>query len=239
MHVSSARIVTISIAWAVMSTPWTFAQDLSKYREYQLGMSPVAVAQHADIAPETRVIHHRPELIEELTWTAAPLSISSTQAGDSARRMLFSFYNGQLFRIVVYYAWDRTEGMTVEDVVGALSVTYGPATLPATDSGAAVSWGYASSDRIIARWESDRIVARWEDAQHSLNVVRPSLVSTFGLVMFSKPLDALARAASAEAMRLDDVDAPTRAVERQTKQEDDDHARRETARRANRATFRP
>jgi len=113
--------------------------------------------------------------------------------------MLFSFYNGQLFRIVVYYAWDRTEGMTAEDVVGALAVTYGPANLPAADSSAAVPWGYTSSDRIIARWDSDRVMAHWDNAQHSLSVVRPSYASTFGLVMFSKPLDALARAASAEA----------------------------------------
>ena len=31
------------------------------------------------------------------------------------RKLLFSFYNGELFRIVINYDWDKTEGLTVED----------------------------------------------------------------------------------------------------------------------------
>ncbi len=222
-------LATMSIAWVVMSTPLISAHDLSKYREFQLGMSVVAVAHQAGITPEARVLHQRPELIQELTWLPPPAFGSSAQ-GDSVRKVLFSFYNDQLFRIVVNYEWDRTEGLTVEDMVEALSVTYGPATLPATAISSALSRGSP---------DSDTIVAHWEDAQHSLDLVRPSYASTFGLVVGSKRLDALARAASLEAIRLDEQEAPRRAIERKQQQEDEDHARQETARRANKATFRP
>ena len=116
-----------------------------------------------------------------------------------------SFYNGQLFRIVVSYERNRTEGLTVEDMVDALSVTYGLAMLPATEIAFSVS-------RVST--ESDRIVAHWGDPQHAINLVRPSYASTFGLVMWSKRLDALARAASVEAIRLHEQEAPGRALER-------------------------
>jgi hypothetical protein len=223
----SARVLAMSIVSVVISSSAISAQDLSKYREFHLGMRLAAVAQRAGIAPEPRVLHRRPELIQELMWLPAP-ALSSPQ-GDSVRMVLFSFYNDQLFRISVNYNWDRTEGLTVEDMVDALSVAYGPATQPAPEISSSSSRGYSATDRIVAHWE---------DAQHSLNLVRPSYASTFGLVMFSKPLDALARAANIEAIRLDAQEAPRRAIERKQKQVDEDHARQETLRRANKATFR-
>jgi hypothetical protein len=115
-------------------------------------------------------------------------------------------------------------------MVEALSVAYGPATLPATEISPSLS---------LNDTDSDSILARWGDAQHSLNLVRPSYASTFGLVLFSRTLDALARAASIEAIRLDDQEAPRRAILRKQKQEDEDRARHEIARRANKVTFRP
>jgi hypothetical protein len=224
-----ARILAMAFAWVVISTPLLSAQDLSRYREFQLGTSLVAVAQQAGVRPEARVLHQRPELIQELMWEP-PRGLGTSPSGDPVRKVLLSFYNGQLFRIAVSYEWDRTEGLTVDDMVDALSVTYGPATLPAT---AIIS----SLSRVSA--DSDRIAAHWDDPQHSVNLVRPSYASTFGLVMFSKRLDALARAAAVEAIRLDEQEAPGRAIERRRKQEDEDHARQEKARTRNKATFRP
>ena len=143
------------------------------------------------------------------------------------RQVLLSFYNGQLFRIVVNYEWDRTEGLTVEDMVEALSVTYGPA---ATEISSALS---------RLNTGSDKIVAHWEGPEYSLNLFRPSSASTFGLVVFSKRLDALAQAASVEAIRLDEHGIPRRAIDRKQKQEDEDHARQAKVRLVNKATFRP
>ncbi len=222
----SARILATSIAWVVTSSSVISAQNLSAYREFQLGMSLVAVAQRAGITPEARVLHQRPELIQELTWQPQR-RLGSSPPGDSVRQVLLSFYNGQLFRIVVNYEWDRTEGLTVEDMVEALSVTYGPA---ATEIGSALS---------RLNTDSDKIVAHWEGPEYSLNLFRPSSASTFGLVVFSKRLDALAQAASVEAIRLDEHGTPRRAIDRKQKQEDEDHARQAKVRLVNKATFRP
>jgi hypothetical protein len=226
---SRARILAMSIAWVVISTPVISAQDLSRYREFRLGMSLVAVAQQVGITPEARVLYQRPELIQELIWQP-PRILGSSPPEDSVRKVLFSFYNGELFRIVVNYEWERTEGLTVEDMIEALSVPYGRATLPATEIISSLSRVHPNGDRIMAHWE---------DPQHSLDLVRPSYASTFGLVVFSRRLDALARAASVEAIRLDEQEAPKWATDRKQKQEKEDHARQATARRANKATFRP
>ena len=227
-----ALILAMSIAWAGNASSVTAGQDLSSYRGFQLGMSLEAVAPQTGIVSEARVVHQRPELIQELTWEP-PRSLGSPPPGESVRKVLLSFYNGQLFRIVVSYEWGKTEGLTVEDMVDALSVTYGPALLPATE--------IASSLSRVSRvsTESDRIVAHWGDPQHAINLVRPSYASTFGLVMFSKRLDAVARAASVEAIRLNEQEAPGRAIERQRQQEDEAHARQEKARTENKAIFRP
>ena len=226
---TSARILAMSIAWIAISSSVIAAQDLSRYREFELGMSLVAVAEQVGITPQARVVHQRPELIQELMWQP-PRRLGSSPPGDSVRKVLFSFYNGQLFRIAVNYEWNRTEGLTVEDMIEALSATYGPATPPAPEISASLS-------RVLAG--SDRIMAHWEDPQHSLNLVRPSYASTFGLVVVSKRLDALAQAATVEANRLDEQEIPRRTIERKQKQEDEDYARQEKARRANKATFRP
>jgi hypothetical protein len=225
----SARILVMSVVWVVMSSPLTSAQDLSRYRKFQLGMSVSAVASQAGIAPEARLIYQRPELSQELMWLP-PENFGSSKQRDSVRKVLFSFYNDQLFRIVVNYSWNQTEGLTVEDMVEALSVMYGPATSSTSETGVSPSRGYSVKDRIVAQWQ---------DPQYTLDLVRPSYASTFELVLTSKSIDALARTANLEAKRLDEQEAPRRAVERQQKQADDDHARHEAARRVNRVTFRP
>jgi len=217
----------MSIAWVAISSSVISAQDLSRYREFQLGMSLVAVAQHAGITPEARVLHQS-ELTQELMWQP-PYRLDSSPPGDSVRKALLSFYDGQLFRIVVNYEWDRTEGLTAQDMIEALSATYGAAMLPATE---------ISSSSFRLSIDSDKIMAHWEDPEYSLNLFRPSYASTFGLVVFSKRLNALAHASSV-AIRLDEQEAPRRAIERRQKQEDEDHARQEKVRLVNKATFRP
>jgi hypothetical protein len=224
-----ARILLMSIAWVTISSSVLSAPDLSRYREFRLGMSLLAVAQQAGITPEARVLHHPPELIQELVWHR-PRSLGSSSRGESARKVLFSFYDGLLFRIAVNYEWDRTEGLTVDDMVEALSVTYGPALLLAADT-------IPSLSRVDT--DGDRIVARWDDPEHSLTLVRPLYASTFGLVLVSKRLEALVHAASVEPIRRDEQGAPRRAIERKQKQEAEDHARQEKVRLVNKAAFRP
>ena len=179
---------------------------------------------------DARVTHQRPELIQELVWELqSATGHDSSVRGDSLRKVLFSFCNGQLFRIVVNYDWDRTEGLTVEDMVNALSAMYGPALLPATDITASLSRD---------KTDGDRIVAHWGDPQYSVDLFRPSYASTFGLAVFAKRLDALARAASVETIRPDE-ERTQRAIERRQNQKDEDSAREEKVRQVNKATFRP
>lgn len=92
-----AHTLAILIAWVVSSVSVSSAQDLSRYREFELGTSLVIVARQAGIGPEARVLHRRPELIQELMWLPPP-GIDSSPRGDSVRKVLFTFYNGQLFR---------------------------------------------------------------------------------------------------------------------------------------------
>ena len=56
--------------------------------------------------------------------------------------------------------------------------------------------------------DSEKVIARWEDSQYSFNLFRSSYQPTFGMVVFSKRLDALARLAIVEAIRLDEQEAP-------------------------------
>src|SRR5438093_7091684 len=99
----SARSLTISIFWVVLSTPLIHSQDLYKYREFQFGMNVVAVAKQADVKPsEARVIHQRPAVIQELEWRPRRFLASSPQE-DPVKEILFSFYNGELFRMLVNY----------------------------------------------------------------------------------------------------------------------------------------
>ncbi len=224
----SARVLAMSLSGVVLSTTLVSAQDLSKYREFQLGMSQAAVAKKPGVTAVARVPHQPPELIQELMWQS-PDGLAASPPRDSVRKVLLSFFNDELFRIAVSYEWERTEGLTVEDMIAALSSTYGPPITPDTELIPLLSRSSSSSDKIVAHWE---------DSQYSINLVRPSYASTFGLVMLSKRLDALARAAMVEAIWLDDQQSFARAIVRKRSLEDQDHVRQEQARTRNKATFR-
>jgi hypothetical protein len=224
---SITQVLAVSTAAIVISTTSLSAgAELSTYRGFQFGMSVAAVARHCDISPEPRIIDQRPELIQELMWVPPRLG---DMAGDSAQKMLFTFYNDQLSRVVVSYDRSRTEGLTAEDLVEAISATYGVAALPAVGVGPAIA----------GRTADDKILARWEDPQSSITLFRSKYLSTFGLVWLSKRLDGLTTVAHAEAILLDEREAPAREAARQQRRSDDDRLKDETIRRVNKAAFKP
>jgi hypothetical protein len=113
-------------------TPVPNTRNLSRYRDFQFGMGLFAVAKQAEVKPsEARVIHQRPAIIQELQWRI-PRALVSSPEPDPVKGILFSFYNGELFRMVVTYDQFRTEGLTNDDLVEAISAEYGTATKPAT-----------------------------------------------------------------------------------------------------------
>ncbi len=225
---TSVRILAMSLAWVVISSSVSSAQDLSKYREFELGMSVLTVARQAGIMPEPHVLHRRPELIQELMWQPPRVSASVPQR-ESVGKVLFSFYNDQLFRMVVTYDRERTSGLTGEDLVEAISTQYGLSLLRANEIPLLAP---ASNG-------TNKIVAQWEDSQHSVNLFSSSYLSTFGLVLLSKRLDVLAQVATAAAILLDKQEAPQKELERQRMQTEGDRGKQVEARRLNKQTFRP
>ena len=206
----------------------TFAGDLSRYRSFELGSDLATVAKQAAADPsQAKVIHSRPALIQELEWRPQPLGASSRT--ESVQEVLFSFYDGKLFQIKVDYDRYQTEGLTVDDFVGALSATYGPAAKPAAPAKVAPG-NYG---------DEEEIVAQWQDSQYRFDLIRLSYGPTFRLVGVSKGLEALAQAANLEAKRLDDQEAPQREAARLASEQDAAKAKLEKARLVNKPKFRP
>src|SRR5437899_8030677 len=94
--------ISIPALLTVATISW--AGDLSSYREFQLGMDLNAVKKQTS---EARTIHQRPALIQDLEWR--PRGFGSAAESDPVKDVLLSFYNGQLFRIVVNYDRYKTD----------------------------------------------------------------------------------------------------------------------------------
>jgi hypothetical protein len=189
------RGVAVLVFLIALSASLIRAKDLSSYRDFQFGMSVGAVAKQAGMnLAEAKTLHQHPALIQELWWQRS-FSGSSPRT-DPVRGVVFSFYDGDLFRMVVNYDRYRTEGLTDEDMIKAISAKYGVAARPV---GVSVLF---SSSQIYN--DSEKVIARWEDSRYSYNLYRSSNQPTFGMLIFSKRLDILAQAAIVEAIRLDD-----------------------------------
>jgi len=174
---------------------------------------------------QTKLIQKHASVIQELTCWPSGASDYSLQP-DSVRQIFFSFYNGELFRILVTYDRDATHGLTAEDMVQAISTNYGTATRPAGEISFPTNELYRSTQKVIARWE---------DSQYSINLVRSRFLNSFALVMFSKGLDAQADVAIAKSIKLEGQEDPQKEIDRQKKEADD----LEVARQKNRKVFRP
>ena len=220
------RSVSISLVMILLSAPLIRGQDLSKYRDFSLGMSLPELSSQVDLRPlQTKLIQKHPTVIQELTCWPGGSSYYSRQT-DSVWQIFFSFYNGQLFRILVTYDRDATHGLTAEDMVQAISTKYGTATRPAGEISFPTNELYRSTEKVIARWE---------DSQYSINLFRVTSLNSFALVMFSKGLDAQADAAIAKSIKLEGQEDPQKEIDRQKKEADD----LEAARQKNRKIFRP
>ena len=206
------------------------ALDLSRYRNFQFGETLPALAKQAGLTlSDAKLIHERPAVMQEMEWPIW-LGTGSAPQTDPIKTILFSFYNGELFRIVVNYDRDETEGLTAGDMIEAISAKYGPATKPA---GTEIAF---SSSQVYN--ESELMIARWEDSQYSFNLYRSTYQPTFGMIAFSKRVDSLARAATLEANRLDAQTAPQREIQRQQGEDEKNRESLEKARQANKRNFR-
>ncbi len=234
-----ARTLTIVALGLVLSTHAVQSQAPTRYRDFQLGSDLRSVSALTGVAAsEAKTLHQRPAVMQELEWRPhfSLESVTPTQT-DPVQQMIFSFYDDQLSRMVVDYDRDRTAGMTNADMIEAISTAYGPPLKSAVKKTRTVL--------SLLEVESGTAVARWGDADYSVVLYRSSDLygssssSRFRLIVTSPRLEALARTADAQAIRLDQREAPQREIARQKKEVTDTRVSQEQARIANKAAFRP
>jgi hypothetical protein len=220
------RISLFSVLALLLAAPMLLAQDLSKYRQFTIGMSLPKVLEHTDQkTADVKIIHESPVLIQEVAWWPPNLPGTSFRS-DTAREILFSFSNGELYMISVTYDQSALEGLTPEDIVQSISAKYGAPSKPTTDM------SVATNDLQNAR---EKIIARWEDSRYSLSLHRSIFSSDYVLVIISLRLNAEAIEAIAKGVELEKQASPQKEAERQQKEAEDLAA----ARLKNQKAFRP
>jgi hypothetical protein len=201
-------------------------QDLSKYRNFTLGTSLTSVLKLNDQRlTDVKTVHGRPMLIQELTWWPSSSSGPSPRA-ESVERMLFSFSNGELYKVSVTYDRSSTEGLTAADMVKSLSAKYGPATSVDPEIDPVMNARYSMKQKPLASWEN---------SQFSVDLVRSSFLEGFVLVIYSKGVNTQADLASAQAVKLEEEERPEKEANQRKKEADD----LEVAREKNQKSFRP
>ena len=205
-----------------------YGADLSSYRGLKLGMSLAEAAKQTGTKPsEARVAQQRPAMIQEMNWEIRSPLLANPKP-DPVKDGLLSFVNGELFRIIVTYDRYKVEGMTPDDMIQAISASYGSASKPAAEI--PFHSNYAEVATVLARWES---------SEYAYDLVRTGDRASFALVLYSKRLAALAQTSMVEAARLDAQEAPQREIDKQKKREEADNAALDKARAVNKPNFRP
>lgn len=217
---------TATLALILLSTPMIAAQDLSKYRSFSLGAGLGNISKQVDATPnDVSVIHRNPALIQELTWWPVT-SGEPIRRAEAVEQVKFSFFNHELYKIVATYEDTATRGLTADDMVRAISPTYGIARRPAADLGAPAPLTYSSADVQLAIWEN---------SEYSVVLSHSPLSDSFQLTLESKQLSGQAEAAIVEAVAQETEDAPGKETARVKKEADDLAAMRQ----ANLKSFRP
>jgi len=226
MNMKTMRRLFFCLITLLLTAPMLRAQDFSKYRNFSLGMGlPTVLKYTSQKMADVKVIHSQPALIQEVTWWP-PTSPGTIAQSDTVREIVFSLYNGELYKMAVTYDRTSTEGLTTPDMMRAVTAKYGPvANVPlAIDA--------AANDRYDM---SAKIIASWEGSQYSVDLVRSAFTDDFGLIIYSKRVNADADLAIAEAVKLEVQQRPKREAERQQKETD----LLEGARQKNRKIFQP
>jgi hypothetical protein len=225
------RSFALPICFTVLCAQSMAAQEPVRYREFVMGSDLASVAKLAGTAPTgAKVIHTRPAMIKELEWRPRYYSGGIAPQTDPVDVMLFKFYDDQLFMVVADYDRRRTEGMSAEDMIAAISATYGAVSeVPSRRLGTpTVQYGFP-----------DTSLAVWGTSEYSVTLLRVAYPAAFRLVVAHTRLENLARTATAAAVRQDTDEAPQRELARQKREAADSAAAQEKAKTENKAQFRP
>src|SRR5678816_1728867 len=185
----SACVMT-ALGGVVGGQPAT-TQDVSRYRGYVLESSLDSVLEDSGVrAKDVQTVHERPAQIHALEWSAPFLSSDGEELADPVHDITFAFYNRALYQIMVSYARDRTDALTGNDIIEALTVTYGSPVVTSAIS------------RPPTMLRDSIVLAQWENDSSSVTLLRDTYSSEFKLILLSKALSARARDAIRAATRL-------------------------------------
>jgi hypothetical protein len=207
------------------------ANDLDSYRGFTLGTTAAEVTKQAGIpANDLKTLHERPSLLQELPWR--PPYVAGRESGerDSVATIMFSFIDDRLFRMTVDYERSRTEGLTADDMIAALTAKYGPR---------APGRPTASAGPRVDNIDTPTVLAFWQQGDTTVTLSRFIYSSRFTLTVTSVPLDALARKSQAAAVVMDAREAPAREAARAKARIVAERDAAEKARTTNKVTFEP
>ena len=193
----------VAIATLVLATSATItvAQGRSHYRTYAMGDSLQAISHQ--IGQPVMDVTATPAVagaVQELRWHARYVRHGGAPAGDPVDRLVFSFYEHRLFRIVIDYAPDRTEGMTEADMVAAVSALYG--------SPRRRTLGTTEEPQAPAR-PVETVIAQWISGDQSVVLLALQGRTAFRVIVVSSGLQTLARASGAREAPTDRPDWPS------------------------------
>lgn len=220
------RSLIFCVGTLLLIAPMLPAQDLTKYRGFSLGTSLASALKLSDLKlTDVKTIHARPVLIQEFTWWPSSSSGAYSRP-DSVEQILFSFSNGELYRISVTYDRSSTKGLTTADMVKSISAKYGPATRVESEIDPIINARFGMKQTSLASWE---------DSQFSVDLVRSSSIEGFGIVIYSKAVNTEVELASAQAVKLEEEERPEKEANQRKKEADALEATREK----NQKSFRP
>ena len=188
MTASTRRLVLLLLC-IVPSASLLSAQSHPHYRTYQMGDDVLAISRQIGVpSPAAALVPSAPGAVHELMWRAPYVRRGVAPSSDPVTRLVFSFYEDQLFRIVIDYSSDRTEGMTEADMVAALSKIYGS---PAKRTHPPNLVGLGPQRPV------DSVVAQWTGGEYQVTLLAVQGQTAFRLIVASAQLEGAARAAGA------------------------------------------
>ena len=187
MH-AARQLFIAALALATAAT-MAAAQGRPQYRTYAMGDSPEAISRQIGLPMmDVTATPAAAGAVQELRWHARDAGQGTVPAGDPVDRLVFTFHEHRLFRIVIDYAPDRTQGMLEADMVAAVSALYGA---PRTRTIAS-----AEATPAPAR-PAEKVVARWVSGDRSVALLALQGGTAFRVIVVSSALQTLARASGA------------------------------------------
>jgi hypothetical protein len=225
----SFRTGGVSAACVVIAMWTVSAEELSRYREFELGSSLATVtAVTRTEGRDLKTIHSRPALLQEVVWQPRYMSGPPVADRNSISEMVFSFVDDRLFKMTVAYERGRTTGLTNADMITALTDVYGAPTT-------AVKPRVTANDAL----DAGTVLAEWRHDDVRVALRRSGYNELFSLVITSVSLDAIAHKAMATAVILDAREAPAREAALLKKRADEQRQAEEQLRTTNKQVFKP